>query len=243
MCFKMKPQISAALTCWKLKPRSSSHTLVLHLFLIRSSHPSESFLWNLQVCVWRAQTLEGRFCVPALPAWAIWWRSPRSPLRNTTLGDLVVSISVATSLKWRMIMNPTGGEVRLICIHPRPRMHKYQSINTSPSSRVSGDLGFIRSVSVTWTPRWRLAYWNANQPRGARQGHRGNARCRWWRVCENGEGTPFICIRLRWLTLVGSCSYGDFYAFIWFDFFFFLNWELKPRCLLKETRHVLATLG
>lgn len=51
----MKSQISAALTCWKLKPPSSSHTLVLlHLFLIRSSPPSQSFLWNLQVCVWRS---------------------------------------------------------------------------------------------------------------------------------------------------------------------------------------------
>lgn len=78
------------------------------------------------------------------------------PLWNMTLRDLVVLISVATSLKWLMIMNPTGGEIRLICIYPQHHMHKYQSMNKSLSSRVSGELRFICSVSVMWMP-WTCA--------------------------------------------------------------------------------------
>lgn len=147
----------ASYQCWNLNhssTESSVHvfllsspcfTVVLYLFLVGSFHPAESFLWNLQVCA------EGCFCVPVFPVCAIWWRSPHSPC-GTWLRDLVVLISVATSLKWLMIMNPTGGEIQLICIYPRHHMHKYQSINNSLSSRVSGDLRFICSVSVMWMP-------------------------------------------------------------------------------------------
>lgn len=137
---------------------SSSHAVV-----VSSIQPSPS----CGFCRCDLQSAEGRFCVPVVPVWAIWWRS-------LTLSDPVVLISVAASLKWLMIINPTGGEIRLICTYPRHHMHKYQSVNESLSSRVSGDLRFICSVSVMWTP-WTCADgWltGMQTSRGACQGQR-----------------------------------------------------------------------
>lgn len=59
---------------------------------------------------------------------------PHPPRWNTSLGGGVVSISIATSLKRQMIINPAGGEIRLICIYPRHHAHKYQSIKRSLTS-------------------------------------------------------------------------------------------------------------
>lgn len=142
--------------------------------------------------------------------------------RNITLSDLVVP-SLATSLKWVMIINPAGHvqwnpidlHIPNIWIHIIP-----QTSQCRPS--ISRSTTEIFHFKFPFTVRHQLRKWTLRHILKAGFSEyklKWNVKSGKVTVCYHAlllkgvvgmEGTSLICILFRWLALVGSCRYGIF---------------------------------
>lgn len=157
--------------------------------------------------------------------------------RNISLSDLVVP-SLATSLKWVMIINPTGHvQWNPIDLHIPDITGSHSDTQTNSRKQAAHSTStvkifhfkFLFTVQdvfwgffcyAAWTLKTHFERWvirmQTKEECVISQGHCVAIRCCGRRLCARMEATSLICILFRWLALVGSCRYGTFFLLLFF---------------------------